>query len=62
MAKSGLLEAGYGLNTLTLSDDAPTLSEGIYTGIYRLHCYDPKTGERSLVAPSIAGVEVTVQK
>lgn len=60
VAQSGLVKAGYALDTLTLLEDAPQLSEGIYTGFYRLHCYDPISGEMALVAPEITGVEITV--
>ena len=60
VAQSGLLEAGYGLTQMTLLPGAPSLSEGIYTGLYRLHCYDPESGEQAMVVPTIAGVSVTV--
>lgn len=60
VAQSGLLEAGYGLTQMTLLENAPTLSEGLYTGLYRLHCFDPVSGEQAMVVPSIAGVNVTV--
>lgn len=60
VAESGLVKAGYALSTLTLSEDAPQLSEGVYTALYRLQCYDPISGEAALVAPEITGVELTV--
>ena len=60
IAQSGLLEAGYGLNRLTMLQDAPRLSEGVYTGLYRLHCYDPATGDEIMITPEITGVNVTV--
>ena len=60
IAQSGLLEAGYGLTKMTLLDNAPALQEGLYTGLYRLHCYDPLTGEQAMVVPSITGVSITV--
>lgn len=60
LATSGRVAAGYALSLLTLSEDAPQLSEGIYTGLYRLQCYDPISGEMALVAPEITGVNITV--
>lgn len=60
VAQSGLIKAGYALNTLSLDKDGPQLSEGVYTGLYRLRCYDPVSGEMALVAPEITGVEITV--
>lgn len=62
LAASGRVAAGYALSVLTLSEDAPQLSEGIYTGLYRLRCYDPDSGEMALVAPEITGVTITATK
>lgn len=62
VAQSDLLEAGYGLKHLKLLENAPELSEGIYAGLYRLHCYDPITGEELVLTPEITGVNVTVTK
>ena len=62
VAQSDLLEAGYGLTHLKLLENAPELSEGMYTGLYRLHCYDPVSGEEIMITPEITGVNVTVTK
>ena len=60
IAQSGLLKAGYGLNTLEYLPETATLTEGVYTGKYLLSCFDPETGERALVQPEITGVTITV--
>lgn len=60
IAKSGLIKAGYGLYKLTLSEDAPTLTEGVYTAYYKIGYYNPETGERALVEADIKDVTVTV--
>ena len=60
VARSGLIEPGFELHRLDLDSEAVTLSEGVYTGLYKVQCYDPVTGERALVAPEITGVTVTV--
>lgn len=60
VARSGLVEPGYALNRLDLDAKTVSLSEGVYTGLYKVQCYDPETGERALVAPEITGVSVTV--
>ena len=59
-AKSGLIPAGNGLFLLTLDDDAPQLSEGVYEGLYRVLYYDPETGVRAHVQSDITGVSVSV--
>ena len=60
IAQSGILKAGYGLEKLTLLDGGPILSEGIYGGLFRLHCYDPLTGEQAMLVPEIVGLNITV--
>ncbi|MBQ9980654.1 MAG: hypothetical protein IJP23_06310 [Oscillospiraceae bacterium] len=60
IAQSGLLEPGFGLTKLRMMTGAPTLSEGIYGGLFRLHCYDPVTGEQAMVVPEITGLNITV--
>lgn len=60
LAVSGRVAAGYALSVLTLDEDAPVLSQGVYTGLYRLRCYDPVSGEMALVSPEITGVNITV--
>lgn len=60
VAESGLIPAGNGLYTLTLSEDAPTLTEGTYAGLYRVSYYDPVTGVRAHVQSDITNVVVAV--
>ena len=60
IAQSGLLEPGFGLSTLQLMPAAPSLSEGIYDGLFRVHVYDPSNGEQALVVPEIPGLNITV--
>lgn len=62
IACSGLLEPGYELREIAKLEDAPLLKEGVYTGLYRLQCFDPVTGERALVSPEITGVSITVNE
>ena len=60
IAQSGLVKAGFALETLEKLADSAQLTEGVYTGLYRLQCYDPVSGERALVSPEISGVKITV--
>lgn len=60
-AKSGLIPAGNGLFTMTMSEDAPLLQEGNYEGLYRVLYYDPLTGVQALVQSDIADVAVSVK-
>jgi hypothetical protein len=60
IAQSGLVKVGFALEKLEKLEGSAQLTEGIYTGLYRLHCYDPVTGERALVSPEISGVKITV--
>lgn len=60
IAQSGLVKAGFALEKLEKLENSAQLSEGIYNGLYRLHCYDPVSGERALVSPEISGVKITV--
>ena len=62
IAQSGLLEAGYKLESLTMLADGPALTEGMYTGLFRKHCYDPVSGEKAIVIPEIAGLNITVTR
>ena len=62
IAQSGLLEAGYSLETLTMLEDGPVLSEGIYSGLFRLHCFDPEDGKQEMIVPEITGLTITVTK
>ncbi len=60
IARSGLLEPGYGLTSMELLEDAPALTEGVYTGLFRVHSFDPVTGEQSFVVPEMPGLNITV--
>ncbi len=60
VAESGLIPSGNGLFKLTVAEDAPTLSEGKYSGLYRVSYYDPETGVRAHVQSDITDVDVTV--
>lgn len=60
VARSGLVEPGFGLTNMTMLEDAPPLMAGRYEGLFRLHCYDPVTGEKAIIVPQITGLEVTV--
>lgn len=59
IAQSGLIQAGYGLEKLTLLESV-NLSQGVYEGKYVVHFYNPETGERALVEPEITDLTVTV--
>ena len=61
IATSGLVPAGKGLTTMTYDTTKGLLQQGQYKALYRLACYDPKTGERALVMPEIADVTLTVK-
>lgn len=62
LAQSGLVKTGHALERMEVLPDAPLLSEGIYTGLFRLHCYDPVSGEQAMIVPEITGLNVTVTK
>ena len=61
IARSGLVEPGYSLTALQLAEDAPVISEGIYAGLFRIHSFDPLTGEQASVVPEVPDVEITVK-
>ena len=61
-AESELIPIGYGLYKLTLSDNAPSLSAGIYQGLYEVAFYDQNTGEKAAVNSEIPGVRIIVTK
>ena len=61
IAKSGRIPAGKGITKLTFESKEITLQEGKYSAVYRLACYDPKTGDRALVMPEITDVVLTVE-
>jgi hypothetical protein len=60
IAQSGLIKAGNGLSVLEFIEGSAKLKEGVYEAKYLLSCFDPITGERALIQPEIAGVELTV--
>lgn len=62
IAQSGRVSAGYSLKSMELVDGTVTLTEGVYTGYYLLSLFDPETGERALVQPKIAGVQLVVNR
>ena len=53
MSQSGILKPGYQVTSLTVDENAPTLSAGGYEGKLRLRFYDPETGERAIVDTDI---------
>ena len=61
-AESDLIPAGYGLYKLSLTDNAPILSSGVYQGLYEVSFYDPNTGEKAAVNSEIPGIRVVVIK
>lgn len=60
IAESGLVQAGYGLYTMTMIEDAAVLSEGVYDAVYKVLYYDSLTGEKALVESTITDVALTV--
>lgn len=60
MAKSGLLQAGYGINFIKKLEEAPPLQEGTYTGYFLVHYFNPKTGEKVIVESKIEDVSIFV--
>ena len=60
IAKSGRIQAGYGLYQMSLLEDAAELSEGVYRGKYKVIYYNPDTGERALVESDITDLQITV--
>ena len=60
IAQSGTLEPGYKVEKLDLIQDAAKLSQGTYTGKFKVMYYDPDTGERAVLTSSIEDVEITV--
>lgn len=63
VAESGLIDAGYGLRSMTFNEKvelAPTTEERGYKGKYVVRFYDPETGERSVFTTEVVGVIFTV--
>lgn len=60
IARSDRVKAGYALNRMDILKSI-TLSEGIYTGIYRVTGYDPETGEKAAYMPEIPDVLITAK-
>lgn len=61
VARSGLIPAGNGLFQMTLAEDAPELTEGMYICMYRVRYYHPITGVRAIVESEITDVVMTVK-
>lgn len=61
LAKTGRVPAGYRVQEMTPIKDAPVLSQGKYTGLYRVSYYDPYTGVRAHVQADITDIEITVK-
>ena len=65
VAKSGRVDAGYGLKTMTFNqkvDLVPTTETRIYKGKYVIRFYDPETGERSVFTTEVVDVIFTVEE
>ncbi len=60
IAKSGLLPAGTRLQKMNLELNNIIISEGIYTGLYRVSFYNPSTGEKAIVESELTDVKITV--
>jgi hypothetical protein len=60
LGTSGRVAAGNALYRVTVSQDAPELSEGVYTGLYRVRYYNSLTGEKALVESDIVDIQITV--
>ena len=59
VAQSQLIPAGYSLDCMEL-EDAVSLSQGGYSGEFRVLCYDPDSGEKAVVN-TVIPVDITVQ-
>ncbi len=60
IAKSGLLPSGTRLQKMNLKLDNIVISEGVYTGLYRVSYYNPSTGEKAIVESELTNVKITV--
>lgn len=60
LGTSGRVAAGHALYRVTVSQDAPELSKGVYTGLYRIRYYNSLTGEKALVESDIEDIQITV--
>lgn len=61
IAKSGLLPSGTRLQKMNLELDNISISEGVYTGFYRVSFYNPSTGEKAIVESELTDVKITVK-
>ena len=61
IARSGRVPAGNKLSTMNKIEGSAVLQEGVYSGLYKVIFYNPKTGERALVESAITDLEVTVK-
>lgn len=65
VAKSGRVDAGYGLRTATFNEKislVPTTDKRVYKGKYVVRFYDPDSGERAVVTSVIDEVVFTVSE
>ena len=60
IARSDRVKAGYALNRMDILNSV-SLSEGVYTGLYRVTGYDPDTGEQAAYLPQISDVVLTAR-
>lgn len=60
IARSDRVKAGYALNRMDILKSV-SLSEGLYTGLYRVTGYDPVTGEEVAYLPQIPDVLITAK-
>lgn len=61
IAKSGLVTAGTRLKTMEMNLQNLSLSEGIYTGLYRISFYNSTSGEKALIQSELTDVKITVK-
>lgn len=62
VAQSGNIKPGNQVDHLDLEEGAARLSEGVYSGKFRIYYYDPDSGEKAMVNSSVDGVKITVSQ
>ena len=62
IARSGMIQAGYGLTRMQLIEDSAILSEGTYPAFYAVSFFHPQTGEKALVESTVTDVELEVRQ
>ncbi|MCH5347835.1 MAG: hypothetical protein J1E40_00800 [Oscillospiraceae bacterium] len=60
IAESGAIEPGYELTHMGFIENSAVLSPGKYKGRYSVFYYDPDTGERAMISPSMEDVVIEV--